>query len=116
MPPHRVSHSNTRDLYWTFAQMLTHHTSNGCDLEPGDLIASGTVSGAAKENFGCLLELTSRGAEPISLPNGEVRRFLQDGDEVIMRGFCEREGFRRIGFGECTGKIVDCELQIIADC
>jgi fumarylacetoacetase len=103
--PHRLSRSNTRDLYWTFAQMLTHHASNGCNLRPGDLIASGTVSGATKESRGCLMELTQRGAEPIALPNGEVRRFLRDGDEVILRGYCEREGFRRIGFGECRGII-----------
>jgi fumarylacetoacetase len=101
--PHRLSSSNTLDLYWTFAQMLTHHTSNGCNLLPGDLIASGTVSGATKESMGCLIELTGRGAEPIDLPTGETRRFLQDGDEVIFRGYCEREGFRRIGFGECRG-------------
>jgi fumarylacetoacetase len=86
--------------------MLTHHTSNGCNLQPGDLIASGTVSGATKESMGCLIELTGRGAEPINLPTGETRRFLQDGDEVIFRGYCEREGFRRIGFGECRGTIV----------
>ncbi len=104
--PHRLSASNTRDLYWTFAQMLTHHASNGCNLRPGDLIASGTVSGPAKDNLGCLIELTEHGAEPITLPNGEVRRFLQDGDEVILRGYCEREGFRRIGFGECRGGVL----------
>jgi fumarylacetoacetase len=104
--PHRLSHSNTRDLYWTFAQMLTHHTSNGCNLRPGDLIASGTVSGATKNSRGCLIELTERGVEPINLPTGEVRRFLQDGDEVILRGYCERDGFRRIGFGECRGVIL----------
>lgn len=104
--PHRLSHSNTRDLYWTFAQMLTHHTSNGCNLQSGDLIASGTVSGATKDSRGCLIELTERGAEPVNLLTGEVRRFLQDGDEVILRGYCEREGFRRIGFGECRGLIL----------
>jgi fumarylacetoacetase len=104
--PHRLSSSNTQDLYWTFAQMLTHHTSNGCNLQPGDLIASGTVSGATKESLGCMIELTGRGVEPINLPTGEVRRFLQDGDEVIFRGYCEREGFRRIGFGECRGIIL----------
>jgi fumarylacetoacetase len=104
--PHRLSSGNTRDLYWTFAQMLTHHTSNGCNLRPGDLIASGTVSGATKESLGCLIELTGRGAEPINLPTGESRRFLQDGDEVIFRGYCERKGFRRIGFGECRGAIL----------
>jgi len=109
--PHRLSASNTRDLYWTFAQMLTHHTSNGCNLQPGDLIASGTVSGATKDSLGCLIELTGRGAEPINLPTGEARRFLQDGDEVIFRGYCEREGFRRIGFGECRGIVAHAVVQ-----
>ncbi|MGH9838631.1 MAG: fumarylacetoacetase [Blastocatellia bacterium] len=104
--PHRLSASNTRDLYWTFAQMLTHHASNGCNLRPGDLMASGTVSGPTKESRGCLMELTERGAQPVTLPGGEVRRFLQDGDEVILRGYCEREGFRRIGFGECRGVVL----------
>jgi fumarylacetoacetase len=109
--PQRLSASNARDLYWTFAQMLTHHTSNGCNLRPGDLIASGTVSGAKKDSLGCLIELTRRGAEPIDLPTGETRRFLQDGDEVIFRGYCEREGFRRIGFGECRGIVTPAVAQ-----
>jgi fumarylacetoacetase len=105
LPPHSVSASNVKDLYWTPAQMLAHHTSNGCNLRPGDLIASGTVSGAAPEARGCLLERTWRGAEPIVLPTGEARRFLEDGDEVIMSGHCERDGFRRIGLGNCRGEV-----------
>jgi fumarylacetoacetase len=105
LAPHRLSTSNSRDLYWTFAQMLTHHASNGCNLRPGDLLASGTVSGAAKENQGSLIELTERGTAPIALPTGESRRFLEDGDEVILRGYCERAGFRRIGLGECRGVV-----------
>ncbi len=104
--PFLLSRSNTKDLYWTIGQMLTHHASNGCNLQTGDLMATGTVSGEAKDARGCLLELTWRGKEPIELPNGETRRFLEDGDEVIMRGFCEREGFKRIGFGECRGVIL----------
>jgi fumarylacetoacetase len=104
--PHRLSRSNTKDLYWTIGQMLTHHASNGCNLQTGDLIASGTVSGKEKNERGCLLELTWRGTEPLTLPSGETRRFLEDGDEVIMKGFCEREGFRRIGLGECRGRIL----------
>jgi fumarylacetoacetase len=103
--PVTVSRSNLRDLYWTLAQMVTHHASNGCNLRPGDLVASGTVSGPEKENRGCLLERTWRGEEPFALPTGEERRFLEDGDEVIFRGHCEREGFTRIGFGECRGTI-----------
>jgi len=101
-----VSRSNARDLYWTLAQMVTHHTSNGCNLRPGDLIGSGTVSGPEKDQRGCLLERTWRGTEPLTLPTGEERRFLEDGDEVVFRGHCEREGFARIGFGECRGVIV----------
>ena len=104
--PFLISRSNTKDLYWTVGQMLTHHASNGCNLQTGDLIASGTVSGREKDERGCLLERTWRGTEPIDLPSGETRRFLEDGDEVIMKGFCEREGFRRIGFGECRGRVL----------
>ena len=105
LEPFRVSHSNLRDLYWTLAQLVAHHSSNGCNLRPGDLIASGTVSGPEKENRGCLIERTWRGGEPLSLPSGEERRFLEPGDEVILRGHCEREGFARIGFGECRGVV-----------
>ncbi|QUW01270.1 fumarylacetoacetase [Chloracidobacterium sp. MS 40/45] len=105
LPPVRLSQSRLRDLYWTPAQMIAHHTSNGCDLQPGDLLGSGTVSGPTKDARGCLLELTWRGSEPLALPSGETRRFLEDGDEVTLRGFCERDGFRRIGFGECCGRI-----------
>jgi len=104
--PHLLSRSNTKDLYWTIGQMLTHHASNGCNLQTGDLMATGTVSGKEKSERGCMLELTWRGKEPIDLPSGEQRRFLEDGDEVIMKGFCEREGFRRIGLGECRGRIL----------
>ena len=104
--PHLLSRSNLKDLYWTIGQMLTHHASNGCNLQTGDLMATGTISGKQKDARGCLLELTWRGTEPIELPNGEMRRFLEDGDEVIMKGFCEKEGFRRIGFGECRGRIL----------
>ena len=106
--PARLSRGNLRNLYWTPAQLLTHHASNGCNLRPGDLLASGTVSGPSAEERGCLLELTQRGAEPIRLPTGEERKFLEDGDEVILRGYCERAGFRRIGFGECRGTIAGC--------
>ncbi len=102
----RLSRGDFRRMYWTLAQMLTHHASNGCNLRPGDLIASGTVSGPTKESRGCLLELTWRGSEPIALPNGETRTFLADGDEVIVRGWCERVGAARIGFGECRGTVL----------
>ncbi len=103
--PVRLCQSNLRDLYWTLAQMLTHHASNGCNLQPADLLATGTVSGESRDSLGCLLEITKRGAEPLELSNGETRKFLEDGDEVILRGYCEREGFDRIGFGECRGVV-----------
>ena len=104
--PFRLSTGNLRDLYWTFPQMIAHHTSNGCNLLPGDLIASGTISGPNPGSQGCLLEITQRGANPIQLPNGEQRSFLQDGDEVILRAFCEKPGLPRISFGECRGAVV----------
>jgi fumarylacetoacetase len=104
--PVRLSRASFRDMYWTPGQMVAHHSSNGCPLRPGDLIASGTVSGPEKENRGCLLELTTKGLEPVKLPDGSSRSFLEDGDEVILRGHCEREGFARIGLGECRGTIL----------
>ncbi len=106
MRPSRLSASSLADIYWTPAQMLTHHTSNGCNLRTGDLFASGTVSGPDPGSQGSLLELTRRGAEPVVLPTGEERRFLLDGDEIIIRGHLEREGAARIGLGECSGLIV----------
>ncbi|HEX2121147.1 MAG TPA: fumarylacetoacetase [Thermoanaerobaculia bacterium] len=104
--PVRLSKGNFRDMYWTVAQLVAHHTSNGCNLQPGDLLASGTISGTSKESRGSLLELAWRGTEPVTLPTGETRKFLEDGDEVILRAYCEREGHPRIGFGECRGTIV----------
>ena len=104
--PVRLSRGNFRDMYWTVAQLVAHHTSNGCNLRPGDLLASGTISGVEKDSRGSLLELAWRGAEPIELPTGETRRFLEDGDEVILRAFCERDGTPRIGFGECRGVVI----------
>lgn len=104
--PVRLSRGCFRDMYWTPAQMLAHHTSNGCNVRPGDLLASGTVSGPSKDARGCLLELTWRGTEPVTLPSGETRKFLEDGDEVILRGFCEREGLPRISLGTCRGIVL----------
>ncbi len=115
----RLSRGSFKDMYWTISQFVAHHSSNGCNLQAGDLLASGTVSGPTRDTRGCLLELTWDGdpwaAEPvvvpgtqrtpIELPTGEQRRFLADGDELIMKGYCEREGYRRIGFGECRGVI-----------
>ena len=104
--PFRLSHGSFATIYWTVAQMVAHHTSNGCNLEIGDLMATGTCSGPQDESRGCLLEITSRGRNPVALPNGETRAFLQDGDEVIFRAHCEGAGRARIGFGECRGLIV----------
>ncbi len=84
---------------------MAHHSSNGCNLRPGDLLASGTVSGPTRDAAGCLLEITRRGAEPLTLPGGETRRLLEDGDEVTIRGCCQREGVARIGFGECRAVV-----------
>lgn len=106
MAPLRLSCGSFKQMYWTIAQMLTHHTSNGCNLRPGDLLASGTISGVEKESQGCLLEITQRGTQLVQLPTDEVRSFLCDGDEIILRGYCEKEGYVRIGFGECRGMIL----------
>ncbi len=102
----RISRGRFLDLYWSLGQMLTHHASNGCNMRAGDLLGSGTVSGPEAGSQGCLLELTKRAAEPIALPNGEQRGFLEDGDEVILRASAERKGAVRIGFGECRGVVI----------
>lgn len=101
----RLSHSNFRESWWTVSQMVTHHTINGCNLRPGDLFGSGTQSGPAPEEAGSLLELSGGGQRPIALADGESRTFLEDGDRVMFRAWCEREGFARIGFGELTGTV-----------
>ncbi len=119
MDPVHLSTANFKDMYWTLAQMLTHHTVNGCNLQSGDLLGSGTISGTTRDARGSMLELTWDGdpfsnppvvvpgtqRTPIVLPTGEERKFIADGDEIIMKAYCEREGFRRIGFGECRGII-----------
>jgi len=104
-PPHPLSQASTRDLYWTFAQMVTHHTCGGCNLQAGDLFGSGTISGAAPNAAGSLLELSQNGQVPVPLGSGEQRTFLEDGDEIIFRAMCRRDGFAPIGFGECRGRI-----------
>ena len=116
--PMMLSRGSFRNMYWTLAQMLVHHSSNGCNMMPGDLLGSGTISGPERASRGCLLELTWDGPPamgvdgkpkarlPIQLPTGEARTFLADGDEIIMKAYCERDGFQRIGFGECRGRIL----------
>src|SRR5581483_7065607 len=101
-----IARTNFRHLYWSVAQQLAHATANGAIARPGDLFASGTISGSSPGSQGSLIELTWNGERPIDLPDGETRRFLEDGDEVVLRGWCEREGARRIGFGEARGRIV----------
>ena len=104
-PPARLSTGNFRDSYWTAAQIVAHQTSNGCNLQPGDLLGSGTISGATPETYGSLMELTQGGKQPLQLSNGEARTFVEDGDEVIERGRCEREGYATIGFGEAAAVV-----------
>ena len=104
--PQRLSQSNFSDAYWTLAQMITHHTVNGCNLQPGDLLGSGTLSGPAPDQAGSLLELSAGGKKALTLANGETRTFLEDGDSVILRAHCVRHGFRRIGFGDCQGQVL----------
>lgn len=101
-----VCRTSCRYLYWSMAQQLAHHTSNGCNLNTGDLMASGTISGPDPGSLGCLLEITENGTKPIQLKNGSTRTWLEDGDSVILRGYAEKDGIR-VGFGECTGKIIE---------
>jgi len=106
IPPHLISSTNTAHLYWTAAQMIAHHTTGGCDLRAGDLIGSGTISGPARDALGSLLEITRGGSAPISLPSGERRTYLEDGDTVLLTARCQRDGYADIGFGECRGRVV----------
>src|SRR4030081_1589110 len=106
--PHTITRTSFRNLYWSISQQLAHHTVNGCNLKPGDLLASGTIRGATEESRGCMLELTWRGANPLKLPNGEERKWLEDGDTLKINGWCDGDGYR-IGFGEVTGQILGCD-------
>ena len=104
--PARVTRTNFKHMYWNFAQMLTHHASNGCSLQPGDILGSGTTSGPTDDSRACMAEISSRGSKPFNLPNGESRTYLVDGDEVLFRGRAERDGAVGIGFGECRGIVL----------
>ena len=106
MPPHRMSASNTTDLYWTVAQMIAHHASNGCNLAAGDLFGSGTISGPTTEGYGSMMELSNDGTRTITLASGETRTFVENGDEVIFRAHCQKSSCATIGFGECRARIV----------
>ena len=106
LPPHRLAVSNTRHMYWTPSQMITHHTMGGCNLRPGDLFGSGTISASESDGFGSILEATKGGTDPVRLASGEERRFLEDGDEVVLRAHANRSGYASIGFGECRATIL----------
>ena len=105
LPPQRLSLGNAGHLYWTVAQLIAHHSSGGCNLRAGDLFGTGTISAPTDEGLGSLLEISAGGRRPLTLTSGETRRFLEDGDTVIMRARCRRDGFASIGFGECRGTI-----------
>ena len=105
LAPQRLSVGNARHLYWTVAQLVTHHSSGGCNLRAGDLFGTGTISAPEDGGLGSLLEISGGGRRPIELPSSETRRFLEDGDTVVMRARCRRQGFATIGLGECRGTI-----------
>jgi len=109
LAPYRLTRSNAEDLFWTPAQLVTHHTSNGCNLLPGDLLGTGTISSPSPDGSGSLLELTLGGSKTITLPSGETRHFLEDGDEVTLRAQASRAGFVSIGFGECRASVAETE-------
>lgn len=106
MPAQPLAQTNYRHAYWTIAQMVAHHTINGCNLQAGDLFGSGTLSGPSLDQAGALIEITQGGKAPITLPNGETRTFLEDGDTIVIRGWCQKNGAARVGFGECIGTVL----------
>jgi fumarylacetoacetase len=106
LPPHRLSHGPATNMYWTPAQMITHHSSNGCNLQAGDLLGTGTISSPEPAGFGSMMEITYGGKQPLILATGEARGFLEDGDEVTLKGYAERDGYRRIGMGVCLGEVL----------
>ena len=105
LAPHMLAKTNLKYSYWTLAQMIAHHSSNGCLMQPGDLLGSGTMSGPDPTEAGSLLELTRGGKDPITLPSGETRRFIEDGDAIEITGFCENTSSVRIGLGRCRAVI-----------
>jgi len=106
LPAETMSRTSFSHHYWSIAQMLTHHAAGGCNLQPGDLLGSGTISGPELSEAGALMELSLAGSKPVQLGNGECRSFLEDGDSIIFQGWCEREGFNRIGFGFNHGRVL----------
>jgi fumarylacetoacetase len=105
LDPHVICRGSSRDLYWTISQLVAHHTSNGCNLRPGDLLGSGTISGNTEDACGSLLEMTKQGTSVIQLPTGQQRTYLEQGDQVVIRGWCHNKTHVQIGFGECLGRI-----------
>jgi fumarylacetoacetase len=106
LPPHRLSHGAATNMYWTPAQMIAHHSANGCNLQAGDVLGTGTISSPEPGGFGSMMEITKGGKDPVALETGETRGFLEDGDHLTLNAYAEREGYRRIGFGKCTGGVV----------
>jgi fumarylacetoacetase len=102
----RLSQTSFKHQYWTVSQMVAHHTINGCNLQPGDVLGSGTISGPTAGEAGAMMELAQNGTAPVSLATGEERSFVEDGDAIVLRGFCEKPGFARIGFGDCRGQVL----------
>ena len=115
--PIRLTHTSYRHAYWTIAQMVAHHTINGCNLRPGDFFGSGTLSGPSLDQAGALIELTVGGKQPLALPSGETRTYLEDGDTVTLHGWCERPGAARIGLSECRGTVLAAKCRrVVAAC
>ena len=106
LPGARITGTSYRHAYWTVAQMVAHHTVNGCNLQPGDLLGTGTLSGPTLDQAAALIELTVGGKQPVELPDGETRTWLEDGDTVTLSGWCEKPGAARIGFGQCVGTVL----------
>jgi fumarylacetoacetase len=106
LPPHRICLTSYRHAYWTISQLIAHHTVNGCNLQSGDLLGTGTLSGPTASEAGALIELTVGGKQPITLPGGESRAFLEDGDSITLRAHCEKPGAARLGFGACQGTVL----------
>ena len=106
LPPERLALSNFKDSYWTIAQMVAHHSVNGCNLRPGDLLGSGTQSGTSDDSLGALIEATQGGKHPVTLSNGETRTFLEDGDTITLQGWCENPDAIRIGFGKASATLL----------
>jgi fumarylacetoacetase len=106
----RISKSHLKHLYWTFGQMIAHHSSNGCNMNPGDLIGSGTISGPSDESRACITEITEAGKKPLQLTSGEHRTALEDGDEITLRAWAKKDGYVAIGFGDCVGKVLPAKV------